>query len=218
MTIDQKKPVYTPEEETANIITHGIGAFLSFIGLVFMLVIAIRQQNLIKIIAASVYGVSLLFLYGSSTLYHYSNRKRTKDIFQLLDHTAIYLLIAGSYTPFTLIILPHPWGWSLFGIVWGIAIAGIVLKFFFINRFRYASTILYLAMGWIVIFAVKPLINNLPTGGLVWLFTGGLFYSLGVIFYLKRSIPFNHAIWHLFVLAGSISHFIAILRYVILPA
>jgi len=154
-------------------------------------------------------------LYLASTLYHSFTNERIKRIFKILDHSAIYLLIAGTYTPFTLVPLHGVLGWTVFGVVWGLAVIGIVLKVFFAGRFNIVSTLCYLGMGWFIIFAIKPLIATVPALGMTWLLVGGLFYTLGSIFYLWKRIPFNHAIWHLFVLAGSISHFIAVFFYIL---
>jgi hemolysin III len=204
-------------EEIANSITHGIGALLSIAGLVVLIVFASIKGNAWHIVSFSVFGACLVLLYTASTLYHSLQGKRVKNVFRIMDHAAIYLLIAGTYTPFTLTLLRGGWGWSLFGIVWGLGLAGIIFKVFFVNRFNIVSTIVYLLMGWMILIAGKPLIENVPVGGLYFLLAGGAAYSLGTIFYLWEKLPFHHAIWHLFVLGGSICHFFAILLY-ILPA
>jgi hemolysin III len=156
----------------------------------------------------------MIILYLCSTLLHSIQHKKTKDIFEILDHSAIYLLIAGSYTPFLLVTLRGPLGWSMFGVIWGLAIIGIVLKCFYVKRFVLISTLCYILMGWLIVLAIKPLFQNLPFTGLVWLVAGGLLYTFGSIFYVWRRIPYHHAIWHVFVLAGSTCHFICVLLYV----
>jgi hemolysin III len=201
-------------EERLNAITHGIGAALGVTALVLLLATC-RDCSAVRIVSYSVYGSSLILLYLSSTVYHGVMEEKLKEIFARVDHSAIYLLIAGTYTPFTLITLNGPWGWTIFGIEWGLALAGVIYKvFFYKDSHRGISTALYLAMGWMAIIAIKPLIGALPTGGLIWLGAGGISYSLGVIFYLWDRLPFAHVIWHLFVLGGSICHFFAIYYYV----
>lgn len=209
-----KKPLVY-KEEIANIITHGLGLALSVAALVLLVVFASLQADAWKIVSFSIYGVSLVVLYLASTLFHGAKNLRKKVKLNKFDHSAIYVLIAGTYTPFTLVTLRGPWGWTIFGIVWGLAIAGIIYKIYFYSaKYRAISAIIYILMGWIIVIAIKPLINNLSTPGLIWLGIGGLSYSLGVIFYLWRKLPYSHPIFHLFVLAGSIAHFIGILLYV----
>jgi hemolysin III len=166
-------------------------------------------------VSFSIYGATLVILYISSTLYHSFRSPRVKHIFRIFDHAAIYLLIAGTYTPFLLITIRGPWGWSLFGVAWGIAILGVVQASLALDKLKIFSLIAYLALGWLIVIVFKPLVANLPLGGLAWLIGGGLFYTVGVIFYVGKRIPFNHAVWHLFVLGGSISHFFAMLFYVL---
>ena len=202
-------------EEVMNAVTHGIGTLLSVAGLVLLTVLAYLHGDIWHIVSFSIYGTTLVLLYLASTLYHSFTNERIKRIFKILDHSAIYLLIAGTYTPFTLVPLHGVLGWTVFGVVWGLAMIGIVLKIFFAGRFNIISTLCYLGMGWFIIFAIKPLIATVPALGMTWLLVGGLFYTLGSIFYLWKRIPFNHAIWHLFVLAGSISHFIAVFFYIL---
>lgn len=201
-------------DEIANGLTHALGIVLSILGIVFLLIFASSHNKASYWISFSVFGASLLILYSASTLYHFISKPKLKSLLNIVDHIAIFILIAGTYTPFTLVTLEGPWGWSLFGVVWSIAVVGAILKLFFTGRYRILSTILYLLMGWIVIIALKPLIDNIATEGLILLFAGGLSYSLGVIFYLWEKLPFNHAVWHLFVLAGSIFHYFAVLFYV----
>lgn len=201
-------------DEWANCLTHGFGLLLSFIGLFILLITPMQNGDHLKMICLGVYGLSLILLYAASTLYHTVRSPRIKGIFRTIDHCAIYLLIAGSYTPFTLLILGGVWGWTLFAIVWGLALIGITFKIFFSHRFKLLSTSIYLLMGWLVVIATEPLLNSLHVAGLYWLFAGGLFYTAGVIFYVLDKRRFFHAIWHLFVLGGSLCHYLAILFYV----
>jgi len=201
--------------ERFNSISHLIGAALALAGLAVLVVFAALQGDPWKIASFSIYGASLFMLYTLSTLYH-SLRGRAKVFFQKLDHVAIYLLIAGSYTPFTLVTLRGAWGWTLFAIIWGLAIVGIIVDSLHKEGTRTLQMVIYLLMGWLILVATYPLINALPGGGLVLLVLGGVFYTSGIIFYaLDRRINHAHGIWHLFVLAGSISHFLAILLYVL---
>ena len=202
-------------EEVMNAVTHGIGTLLAVAGLVLLTVFAYLYGDIWHIVSFSIYGTTLVLLYLASTLYHSFTNERLKYIFKILDHSAIYLLIAGTYTPFTLVPLHGVLGWTVFGLVWGLAALGITLKVFFVGRFKLLSTICYLAMGWFIVIAIKPLLATVSTMGIVWLVVGGLFYTLGSIFYMWHRLPYNHAIWHLFVLAGSISHFISVFSYVL---
>ncbi len=202
-------------EEVMNAVTHGIGTVLAIIGLVLLTIFAYLYGEIWHILSFSIYGMTLVLLYLASTLYHSFSNERLKYRFKILDHCAIYLLIAGTYTPFTLVPLHGVLGWTVFGIVWGLAILGIVLKVFFIGRFKVISTMCYLFMGWMMLLAIKPLIATVAAGGVMWLIVGGLFYTLGTVFYLWSKLPYHHAIWHLFVLAGSISHFVAVFFYVL---
>lgn len=200
--------------ERFNSITHLIGTALALAGLVVLVVVAARQGDPWKIVSFSLYGVTLCMLYGFSTLYH-SLRGRAKTIFRRLDHLAIYLLIAGTYTPFMLITLRGGWGWSLFGVVWGLAIVGMALEYLPRKGPRILSVVIYLGMGWLALIALRPLWQALPLMGLVWLVAGGFLYTIGIIFYgLDTRLRHAHGIWHLFVLAGSASHYFAILYYV----
>jgi hemolysin III len=196
--------------EFYNAITHGLGAFLSVVGSIVLITLAALYSNSWQLISAIIFGISLVGLYGASTLYHSTHEPLAKRRYKVLDHCMIYVLIAGSYTPFTLIAMRDDGGWLIFGISWGLAIAGIIFKLFFTGRFELVSTLLYLAMGWMVVFAIGPMLRNVGTAELVWLGIGGFFYSFGTIFYLMDRIKHNHAIWHAFVLAGSASHFVAI--------
>lgn len=202
-------------DEWANWLTHGIGFILSFIALFFLMSEAITEDiPLWEAFAYSIYGGCLVMLYAVSTLYHGITNRRIKHFFRLLDHCAIYVFIAGSYTPFALIAMKGVWGWTIFGVIWALALAGIIFKVFFIGRFEKLSTCIYLGMGWLVVVAIEPLISSMPIGGLAWIAAGGFFYTVGVIFFAFDKIRFFHAVWHLFVMAGSCSHFFAIYHYV----
>lgn len=206
---------YPPKEEKLNIISHGIGLLLSLPALVLLVVFSSLKGDVWHIVSFSIYGTSLVILYLASTLFHSSKKQHIRNKLNVFDHASIYLLIAGTYTPFLLVILRGPWGWTLFGIIWGMALTGIILKLFYTGRYNVVSAIAYIIMGWVIIIALKPLINNLETAGLWWLLAGGISYSVGVIFYLNKKIKYNHAIFHLFVLAGSICHFISVFWYVL---
>ncbi|HJX16881.1 MAG TPA: hemolysin III family protein, partial [Acidiferrobacterales bacterium] len=201
--------------ERLNSYTHLLGAVAAAAGLAVLVVLAAQQGDFWKLVSFSVYGATLFLLYLFSTLYH-STRGRAKPILAKLDHVAIYLLIAGSYTPFTLVTLRGAWGWTLFGLIWGLAVLGIVVDSLH-NRTarRILPMVIYIVMGWLVLIAFKPLLAALPYAGLLWLVAGGLLYSLGIVFYaLDKKLRHAHGIWHLFVLAGSISHYLAVLLYV----
>lgn len=206
---------YSMKEEIAHSVTHGIGVLMSVIGLATLIVYSSRYGDAWHIISSSIYGLTLIALYASSTLYHSVTIPELKELLQRLDHAAIFLLIAGTYTPFTLVNLRGGWGWTLFGMVWSIAIAGTIMELIVKKRYKRISIGLYLGLGWLVMIAIEPMIANVAPGGLILLLVGGLFYSLGVIFYVWKTLVYHHAIWHLFVLAGSASHFFAVLLYVI---
>jgi len=201
-------------EEKFNSISHLVGSVLALAGLATLVVSAAMKGDPWKVLSFSVYGLTLFALYLSSTLYHSSSGK-IKITFQKIDHSAIYLLIAGTYTPFTLVVLRGSWGWILFGVTWGLAAFGMLQELVLKTKRRILSVVIYLVMGWIVVIAIRPLMEAMPARGIVWLVTGGMFYTVGVVFYvLDKRIPYGHGIFHLFVLAGSISHYIAIYRYV----
>lgn len=204
-------------EEFANSITHGVGLALSLTGLAVLLVLAFWKGTAWHVATFAVYGATLVLLYAASTAYHAARSPRRKRIFQILDHSSIYLLISGTYTPFTLILLRGGWGWTLFGLIWGLSLLGIVFKVFFLGRFPIFSTAMYLLMGWLVLIAAKPVLAKIPGSGILWLLAGGVAYTVGVMFYAWRRLPYHHAIWHVFVLAGSTCHYLAVLFYV-LPA
>lgn len=202
-------------EEIANSVTHGAGLLASIVGLVVMLVAAVTRGDAWVIVACAVYGTTLVLLYLASTLYHALALTRARGVMRRLDHAAIYLLIAGTYTPFVLVSLRGPWGWTLFGISWGLALLGITAKAVLGPRWPIVSTTVYILMGWLVLVAVGPLLQHVPGGAIAWLVAGGLSYTGGVVFYAWERMRYSHAIWHLFVMAGSVCHFVAVMRYVV---
>lgn len=206
-----KKEKFSLMEEITNAILHGIGFGLAIAALVVLIVMASIYGKTIHVVSFTIYGVTLVVLYLSSTLYHSFPKGKVKDIFQIFDHSAIYLLIAGTYTPIALITLKGALGWTIFGIVWGISAFGIVFKVFWIKKFELLSTILYIAMGWIVVVAMKPLFLSMNKISLMYLILGGVLYTVGTIFYVWRKFKYHHAIWHIFVLGGSVCHFFTIL-------
>ena len=206
---------WTVGEEVAHSVTHGIGLLGAVAGLVLLLVLAAATRDPWRITACAIYASTLVLLYGTSTLYHALSATRARDLFRVLDHSAIYLLIAGTYTPFAQVSLRGPWGWTLLAIVWSLALAGVTMKAVFGARWPIISTALYIAMGWVVIIAVKPLVAHVPPAGIAWLVAGGLAYTGGVAFYAWTKLRYSHAIWHLFVLAGSVCHYIAVVLYVV---
>jgi hemolysin III len=206
---------YSPGEELANSLTHGVGAILAIGGLTWLVTLAALRGDAWHIVACSIYGAAMVVLYTASTLYHAIPSPRAKRVLQVIDHSAIYLLIAGTYTPFTLISLRGPWGWSLFGTVWGLAVTGIVLEIATARRWPAISIALYIAMGWVVVVATRPLVRALEPAGLALLVAGGIAYTGGLAFYGWKRLPYGHAVWHLFVLAGTALHFAAIRMYVI---
>ncbi len=203
----------TPAEEWANAVSHGAGVLGAIVALPVLIVSAVRQGDAADIVGASIFGATVLVVYLTSTLYHAFRGPRIKRFFRLLDHSAIFLLIAGTYTPFCLGVLRGGWGWTLFGIVWGLALGGITLKAIGGFRFSRLSMVLYLSMGWLIIIAVKPLWDLMPLPGLLWLAAGGLAYTAGTLFYRADRIPFTHFAWHLFVLTGTVCHFVAVWRF-----
>jgi len=200
-------------EEIANSVSHGVGLLLALAALPVLLTAAVGRGNAVEIAAASVFATTVVLLYATSTLFHAFPDCRAKRVFQVLDHSAIYLLIAGTYTPFTLGVLHGGWGWVLFGLVWSMAVAGILLKAIGGVRYNTLSTIVYLAMGWLVLIAADKVWALLPAWGIFWLFAGGMAYTLGAGFFLAERIRYFHFVWHLFVIAGTACHFIAVLRY-----
>ena len=206
--------IFTKREEIAHSITHGIGAILSIAGLVLLIVFSSLSGNPWKIVSVTIFGITMLLMYLSSTIVHSLPVGKWKDIFQIFDHSSIYLFIAGTYTPFLLVHLRSGIGWTLFGVIWGIAIIGIIFKVFFVKRFLILSTIFYILMGWLIVLVWEPLNQTVHNNGIMLLVIGGVLYTIGTIFFIWRKIPYHHVIWHLFVLAGSICHFFAIFYYV----
>jgi len=207
--------VYSRGEEVANAITHGIGTALSVAALTLLVVFAAWKGTAWHVVSFTIYGVTMLLLYTASTLVHSFPEGKAKDLFETFDHACIYLFIAGTYTPILLTVLRGPLGWSLFGIVWGLAAFGVLFKAFFTKQFLVLSTLFYVAMGWLIVFAWKPLMMQLEPGGAWLLVVGGLLYTVGAVFYVWRGFPYHHAVWHLFVIAGSACHFFAILLYLL---
>lgn len=205
--------LYTPREDLVNSITHGIGTAFSIVGLIVLVVLATLYGDIWQVISFSIYGSTLVLLYLSSTLYHSFQNPRAKRILRIIDHTSIYLLIAGTYTPFLLISLRGTWGWTLLGIIWGLALLGIGFKTLSAQRYRKLSTLSYVLMGWLCVVALKEMLAHIPPGGLILLIIGGAAYMVGILFYTWHRLPYNHAIWHLFVLGGSVSHYLAVLLY-----
>ncbi|GIQ67503.1 hemolysin III family protein [Xylanibacillus composti] len=203
---------YSRREELVNAITHGLGIALSAAGLVMLIVLASMKGTAWHVVSFTLFGVTMLILYTSSTLLHSFPDGKVKNLFEVFDHASIYLFIAGTYTPFLLVALRGPLGWSLFGIVWGIAVGGTVFKVFFVKKFLFLSTLFYIAMGWLIVFAWGPLKETVPYEALLLLVVGGVLYTVGTIFYVWRSFPHHHAVWHLFVLAGSVLHYFSVLQ------
>jgi hemolysin III len=215
MTKPQRTKYYPPLEEKINVFSHGIGFTLSIVAFALLLSRTIHYGDILQIVSAGIFGLSLMILYAASTLYHNSKIPSRRNKLKVFDHAAIFVLIAGTYTPFTLLILPGATGWIIFGASWGMALTGIILKLFFTGKYKLLSTTMYVSMGWMIVFAIKPLVANLPQEGLYWLFAGGISYTLGAILYSIKKIKFNHAIFHVFVLGGSFCHFMAIYFYVL---
>ncbi|MEE8348097.1 MAG: hemolysin III family protein [Acidobacteriota bacterium] len=203
----------TVREEIANSLSHGIGLLAAMAALPILVLAAIQREDVPGIVGASVFGTTMVLMYLTSTLYHTFPESRTKRVFQVLDHGAIFLLIAGTYTPFALGVLSGAWGWTLLGLEWGLAIVGVVMKIFWRVRFPRLSIVLYLIMGWLVLVAVNPLSLTMPLWGVFWLVTGGVAYTAGVVWYSAKSVRYNHLVWHLFVMLGTGCHFIAVLWY-----
>jgi len=206
--------IQTQLEEQLNAWSHGIGAALGIAGLVLLIVFS-KSEIPYSLFSVIVYGISIIILFLASTFYHAVKGEKRKHYFRIVDHISIYLLIAGTYTPVLLIILPDSLGWTLFWVVWGIAAFGVILKLFFTGKFETFSTLLYLVMGWLIVFDYSTLADRMASNGLYLLFAGGLFYTMGIIFYAIEKIPYNHVIWHLFVLGGAICHFFMVYFFVI---
>jgi hemolysin III len=206
---------YSAREEKINIASHAIGLVLGVVALVFLLNLSMRHGNAWHIVSFSIFGMSLVILYAASTVYHSVKELELRSRLRVIDHASIYVLIAGTYTPFTLVTLNGPIGWTIFGITWGMALCGIILKLFFTGKYNLVSTLMYVFMGWVIIFAINPLIASFPTDGLSWLVAGGMAYTIGAIIYSIKKIKFNHAIFHIFVLMGSGCHFVAVYHYIL---
>lgn len=209
-------PTYSTEEEKLNVLTHAFGLVLSLIAFPFLLIRANQIGSWLEIISFGTFGVSMIVLYAASTFYHNSRNEIRRKKLNIFDHASIYVLIAGTYTPLVLVTLNGKTGWILFGITWGFALVGVILKLFFTGKYDLVSTIMYVLMGWIIIFAIKPLIANLATAGLYWLFVGGISYTIGAVLYKWERLKYNHAIFHVFVLLGTFCHFVTIYKYVVL--
>jgi hemolysin III len=203
--------IFSKREEIANAIIHGIGAVFSVAALVILIVSSVMHGTAWHVVSFTLFGSSMILLYLSSTLVHGFPAGRVKDFFEIMDHTAIYFFIAGTYTPFLFLAIKGTLGWTLFGIVWGLAIAGTVFKAFFVKRFLHTSTLLYVVMGWLLVFGWKPLLENVSSQGIILLAIGGILYTVGAVFYVWRGFTYHHAVWHVFVLAASILHFFAVM-------
>ena len=206
---------YTPQEELANRLTHGLAALASVPALVVLLAAAARTGDPYRVVASAVFAGSLSVFYTISALYHTLRRERVRYLFRILDHAGIYLVIAASYTPFTLVSMRAGNGWLLFGVVWGLAIGGMVFKSLMTHRLRFLAPVFYIALGWLIVVDIDGLLSSVPPGGVAYLVAGGLAYTVGVLFYAIDRIPYHHAIWHLFVIAGSVCHYLAVLCYVV---
>lgn len=206
---------YSEEEELANRLTHSLAAAISLVGVVFLVTAASRTGDPYRIVSSVVFCGSLTIFYVISTLYHTIRSPKSRYVFRVLDHAGIYLVIAGTYTPFTLVSLRESSGWVLFGVVWGLAIAGVVFKSFMTHRLAFLAPVFYIALGWLIVVDLEGLLTFVPIKGVLWLVAGGLFYTVGIIFYAFDRIPYNHAIWHVFVIAGSLCHYLSILWYVV---
>lgn len=206
---------YSALEEKTNIISHAIGFILSIVALVLMVVRAGRYGNGLDIVSVSIFGASLIVLYAASTIYHSTKGPARRNRLRVIDHATIYVLIAGTYTPFALVVLNGATGWMIFAASWAMAVSGIILKLFFTGKYNRLSTLMYVFMGWIIVFAIIPLIENLSRQGLFWLFAGGVAYTTGAILYSIKKVKFNHAIFHMFVLLGSFCHFVSVYFYVL---
>ena len=215
MKDEEQVKSYSPAEERVNISSHAIGLLLSVVALALLVIHASSNGDVWHIVSFSVFGASLIILFAASTIYHSSRDPDSRARLRVVDHASIYVLIAGTYTPFTLVTLNGTTGWTIFAITWGMALSGIVLKLFFTGRYERVSTLMYVFMGWIIVFAIGPLIDNLSSDGLFWLVAGGIAYTVGAILYGIKQIKFNHAIFHVFVLIGAFCHFVAVYFYVL---
>ncbi|MEK4487386.1 hemolysin III family protein [Psychrobacillus sp. FSL H8-0484] len=203
--------IFTKREEVANAIIHGIGALLSVAALVILIVSSVMHGTVWHVVSFTLFGATMVLLYVSSTLVHGFPAGRAKDVFEIFDHSSIYFFIAGTYTPLLFLAVKGTLGWTLFGIVWGLAIVGTVFKAYFVKRFLHMSTLMYILMGWLIVFAWNPLVSNMSSQGLILLAIGGLLYTVGAVFYVWRGFTYHHAVWHIFVLAASVLHFFAVM-------
>ena len=211
-------PPVVVREEVANSVTHGLGLLASLVGAFLLVSLSLARGEAWHVVSAAIYGITLVALYAASTMYHALKGTKARSILRVLDHCAIYLLIAGTYTPVTLVGLRGGWGWTLFGLAWGFAAAGIVFKVLATGRYAVLSTLVYVLMGWLCIVAAKPMFVLLSPGALALLGAGGVLYTAGIVFYHSKRVPYSHAVWHLFVVAGSVCHYLAIALYVLVPA
>ena len=214
-SLASQKRAQSPAEEIANGVSHAVGLVAAIAASPVLVVSAVRRDDPAGIVGASIFAFTMVLLYTTSTLYHTWPKNKAKQVFHVLDHSAIFLMIAGTYTPFTLGVLRGGWGWTLFGLVWGIAVVGVVLESIGSVRHKRLSTLLYLAMGWLIIIAIKPLWLNMSSWGVFWLVAGGLAYTAGVAFYNAKRVRYMHFVWHLFVMTGTACHFIAVLKYAV---
>lgn len=215
MKDSQGMTTYSPSEEKTNIIFHAAGLILSIVACILLVTHANLHGDMWYLVSFGVFGASLVTLYAASTLYHSAQKPASRSRLKIIDHASIYVLIAGTYTPFTIVTLKGRMGWVIFCISWGFALAGITLKLFFTGRYRLLSTFMYVLMGWLIVFAIKPVMDSLPSKGLLWVLAGGLCYTLGAVLYSIEKLKFNHAIFHMFVLLGSFCHFVAVFFYVL---
>ncbi|WP_249872095.1 PAQR family membrane homeostasis protein TrhA [Oceanobacillus saliphilus] len=207
--------VFSKGEEIANAVTHGIGAILSLIGLVVLIVASTMHGTAWHVVSFTIFGTTMFLLYVSSTMVHALLPGKAKDLFEIFDHSSIYLFIAGTYTPFTFHIIQGTLGWTMFGIIWGLAIGGVVFKAFFVKKYLFTSTVIYVVMGWIVVIGWNQIIENLHRNGVILLVIGGLFYTVGAVFYVWRGFKYHHLVWHIFVLAGTTAHYFCVLLYLL---
>ena len=214
-TVGPLPKFYSAAEEQLNVASHAVGLVLSVIGLALLVVKAATLGNSLHIVSFAIFGASLVALYAASTIYHSTKDPTRRTQLRTVDHATIYILIAGTYTPFTIAVLSGTVGWTLFGVAWGMAATGVVLKLFFTGRFNILSTSMYVFMGWVIVFAIKPLMAALPEEGIFWLFAGGIAYTVGAVSYSIKKIPYGHAVFHFFVLAGSACHFVAVYWYIL---
>ncbi|MCK4508645.1 MAG: hemolysin III family protein [Desulfuromonadales bacterium] len=215
MMVDYRLIEYSEEEELANRLTHSAAALLSMVGFVILVVTASHTGDPYRIASSVVFCGSLSIFYVISSVYHTVRNPKTRYVFRVLDHAGIYLVIAGSYTPFTLISLREGSGWTIFGLVWGLAVAGVIFKSFMTHRLAFIAPVFYIALGWMIVVDLEGLLTMVPLKGVLWLLAGGLCYTVGIVFYAIDRIPYNHAIWHIFVIAGSLCHYLSVLWYVV---